>query len=136
MYWGQGVDVELFYKITFFFFPIIFECYYYHLLAIQYQTYAYFFDVLVNQAIIFISFVFIRPMLILIPLTLDEWEKTVLLNSGLNASFLWMQDGLERRAFLLTKTVDAGSSPNVTRFFFQWCSITKYCYIYIYNVYL
>ena len=28
-------------------------------------------------------------------LTLDEWEKTVLLNSGLDASFLGMHDGLE-----------------------------------------
>ena len=28
-------------------------------------------------------------------LTLDEWEKTVLLNSGFDASFLGMYDGLE-----------------------------------------
>ena len=65
--------------------------------------------------------------------TMDEWEQTVLLNSVLDASFLGMHDGLEDIAFLLTTdTGDAGSSPHVARWFLQWCSMTKYCYIYIY----
>ena len=52
-------------------------------------------------------------------LTLDEWEKTVLLNSWLDASFLGMHDGLEDIAYLLiTDTGDTGSSPHVARCFF------------------
>ena len=67
-------------------------------------------------------------------LTLGEWEKTVLLNSWLDASFLGMHYGLKDIAYLLTTdTGDAGSSPHVARWFFQWCSMTKYCYIYIIN---
>ena len=41
-------------------------------------------------------------------LTLDEWEKTVLLNSVLDASFFGMHDGLEDIACLLT--TDAGDA--------------------------
>ena len=49
-------------------------------------------------------------------LTLDEWGKTVLLNSGFDASFLGMHDGLEHIACLLTTdTGDADSSPHVVR---------------------
>ena len=53
-------------------------------------------------------------------LTLDEWEKTVLLNSWLDASFLGMHDGRGDIAFLLTTdTGDAGTSPHVARRFFN-----------------
>ena len=56
----------------------------------------------------------IRPMLFL---TLDEWEKTVLLDSWIDASFLGMHDGLEDS--MTTDTGDAGSSPHVARWFFS-----------------
>ena len=66
-------------------------------------------------------------------LTLDEWEKTVLLNSWLDASFLEMYDGRGDIAFLLTTdTGDAGTSPNVARKNFQWYSMTNIA-IYIIN---
>ena len=49
--------------------------------------------------------------------TRNEWEKTVLLNSGLDASFFGdAYDGLEDKACLLTSdTGDAGSSPHVAQ---------------------
>ena len=66
-------------------------------------------------------------------LTLDEWEKTVLLYSWLDASFFGMYDGRGDIAFLLTSdTGDAGTSPHVARRFFQWYSMTNIA-IYIIN---
>ena len=63
-------------------------------------------------------------------LTLDEWEKTVLLNSWLDASFLGMHDGPEDIACLLTTdTGDTGLSPHVARWFFNdvpWQNIAIY----------
>ena len=53
-------------------------------------------------------------------LTLDEWEKTVLLNSELDASFSGMHDRLEDIVFLLTTdAIETGSSPHVARWFFN-----------------
>ena len=48
--------------------------------------------------------------------TLDEWEKTVLLNSGLDASFFG--DAWWSRGYSSSRPCDAGSSPQVVRWVF------------------
>ena len=60
-------------------------------------------------------------------------DVTVMSIKAANQQHVSMHDGLE--LCLLTETGDAGSSPHVARWFFQWYSMTKNIaiYIYIYN---
>ena len=68
----------------------------------------------------FIRFVFFRLFSLGIYYIEHENQKTVLLNSVLDATFFGgMHDGLEHITCLLTETGDAVSSPHVARWFFQ-----------------
>ena len=60
------------------------------------------------------------------------WEKTELLNSGLDASFFGDAWWSRAQHVCWPRPTTQVRVPTWPDGFFQWCFMTKYCYIYIY----